>query len=337
MPSAPRKSKLTFGKSSAFLAYTKVCNNVSTGSGNAHSTCVEGILDIPKERMVHEYSSILPQLPTDVGVSSSESNTGQPAVNWNATKASSRSENEPWDVDNNMNSSSIPIPNPHEPGGKVSYRVQLPQLHTREGRRRQQDIAAVSSLPAPFVTGGMMHQTGDSPASMPQSTQFYYGLPQNDAIASTSSQPVLNTLPFGHTFPLNTSFSYFPLGLHAASPQFVPCTGWPAMPAASIVEQKLGQAERRELAVNKFRLKRKDRCFEKKIRYVSRKKLADQRPRIKGQFVRTNYEQMTEKDVMNEYNDDEEDVNPGSSMCIGRMFLAGNLNQIAHKSHCTSL
>ncbi|XP_074587205.1 two-component response regulator-like PRR95 [Curcuma longa] len=42
----------------------------------------------------------------------------------------------------------------------------------------------------------------------------------------------------------------------------------------------------RELALNKFRLKRKDRCFEKKVRYQSRKLLAEQRPRVKGQFVR---------------------------------------------------
>ncbi|RZC69585.1 hypothetical protein C5167_032680 [Papaver somniferum] len=42
----------------------------------------------------------------------------------------------------------------------------------------------------------------------------------------------------------------------------------------------------RELALNKFRLKRKDRCFDKKVRYQSRKKLAEQRPRVKGQFVR---------------------------------------------------
>ncbi|KAK6135154.1 hypothetical protein DH2020_031102 [Rehmannia glutinosa] len=43
---------------------------------------------------------------------------------------------------------------------------------------------------------------------------------------------------------------------------------------------------RREAALMKFRLKRKDRCFEKKVRYESRKKLAEQRPRVKGQFVR---------------------------------------------------
>ncbi|KAL8172534.1 hypothetical protein V2J09_024338 [Rumex salicifolius] len=42
----------------------------------------------------------------------------------------------------------------------------------------------------------------------------------------------------------------------------------------------------REAALAKFRQKRKDRCFEKKVRYQSRKKLAEQRPRVKGQFVR---------------------------------------------------
>ncbi|XP_062091288.1 two-component response regulator-like PRR95 [Humulus lupulus] len=42
----------------------------------------------------------------------------------------------------------------------------------------------------------------------------------------------------------------------------------------------------REAALIKFRMKRKDRCFEKKVRYQSRKRLAEQRPRVKGQFVR---------------------------------------------------
>ncbi|KAL6645773.1 hypothetical protein ACP70R_017381 [Stipagrostis hirtigluma subsp. patula] len=42
----------------------------------------------------------------------------------------------------------------------------------------------------------------------------------------------------------------------------------------------------REAALNKFRLKRKDRDFSKKVRYQTRKKLAEQRPRVRGQFVR---------------------------------------------------
>ncbi|XVF22277.1 hypothetical protein REPUB_Repub12eG0159500 [Reevesia pubescens] len=46
------------------------------------------------------------------------------------------------------------------------------------------------------------------------------------------------------------------------------------------------RSSQREAALTKFRLKRKDRCFEKKVRYQSRKKLAEQRPRVRGQFVR---------------------------------------------------
>ncbi|XP_073276919.1 two-component response regulator-like APRR7 isoform X3 [Primulina huaijiensis] len=48
-------------------------------------------------------------------------------------------------------------------------------------------------------------------------------------------------------------------------------------------ENKLAQ---REAALNKFRLKRKERCFTKKVRYQNRKKLAELRPRVRGQFVK---------------------------------------------------
>ncbi|KAH8517051.1 hypothetical protein H0E87_005125 [Populus deltoides] len=46
------------------------------------------------------------------------------------------------------------------------------------------------------------------------------------------------------------------------------------------------RSSQREAALTKFRLKRKDRCYEKRVRYQSRKRLAEQRPRVKGQFVR---------------------------------------------------
>lgn len=50
------------------------------------------------------------------------------------------------------------------------------------------------------------------------------------------------------------------------------------------------RSAQREAALNKFRQKRKERCFDKKVRYQSRKKLADQRPRVRGQFVRQDRE-----------------------------------------------
>ncbi|KFK37444.1 pseudo-response regulator 9 [Arabis alpina] len=52
------------------------------------------------------------------------------------------------------------------------------------------------------------------------------------------------------------------------------------------INEKQQRWSQREAALMKFRLKRKDRCFDKKVRYQSRKKLAEQRPRVKGQFVR---------------------------------------------------
>ncbi|KAL2490211.1 putative two-component response regulator-like APRR9 [Abeliophyllum distichum] len=42
----------------------------------------------------------------------------------------------------------------------------------------------------------------------------------------------------------------------------------------------------REAALIKFRLKRKARCYEKTVRYQNRKRLAEKRPQVKGQFVR---------------------------------------------------
>lgn len=42
----------------------------------------------------------------------------------------------------------------------------------------------------------------------------------------------------------------------------------------------------REAALTKFRLKRRERCFRKKVRYQNRKKLAEQRPRVRGQFAK---------------------------------------------------
>ncbi|XP_022005904.1 two-component response regulator-like APRR3 isoform X1 [Helianthus annuus] len=46
------------------------------------------------------------------------------------------------------------------------------------------------------------------------------------------------------------------------------------------------KSAQREAALTKFRQKRDARCFQKKVRYQNRKKLAEQRPRVKGQFVK---------------------------------------------------
>lgn len=65
----------------------------------------------------------------------------------------------------------------------------------------------------------------------------------------------------------------------------------------------LNRSIQREAALTKFRLKRKDRCYEKKVRYESRKKLAEQRPRVKGQFVRQGLTEPSFADMENHCGD----------------------------------
>ncbi|CAK7325569.1 unnamed protein product [Dovyalis caffra] len=70
--------------------------------------------------------------------------------------------------------------------------------------------------------------------------------------------------------------------------------------ASSVIGSRAGVGQNRfalrEAASIKFRQKRKERCFEKKVRYQSRKKLAEQRPRIRGQFVRQVAHEHKDKD-----------------------------------------
>lgn len=42
----------------------------------------------------------------------------------------------------------------------------------------------------------------------------------------------------------------------------------------------------RQAALERFRKKKANRCFVKKVRYQARKELAQQRPRYKGQFIK---------------------------------------------------
>ncbi|URE35561.1 Two-component response regulator-like PRR73 [Musa troglodytarum] len=60
--------------------------------------------------------------------------------------------------------------------------------------------------------------------------------------------------------------------------------------ACGMDQNRLAQ---REAALKKFRQKRKERNFRKKVRYQSRKKLAEQRPRVRGQFVRQSMHEQT--------------------------------------------
>ncbi|KAK1260411.1 Two-component response regulator-like APRR1 [Acorus gramineus] len=135
-------------------------------------------------------------------------------------------------------------------------------------------------VPLPFYFPGMMNQN-----MMPSSGQMYptnlHGMHMQPTAAVP---PQYNTLPHCPSLPTMTPpLPYYPVGVnmqpcHAPAP--------PLWPSSSSPEMKSSWVERREAALIKFRRKRKDRCFDKKIRYINRKRLAESRPRVRGQFVR---------------------------------------------------
>ncbi|XP_010547769.1 PREDICTED: two-component response regulator-like APRR1 isoform X2 [Tarenaya hassleriana] len=93
----------------------------------------------------------------------------------------------------------------------------------------------------------------------------------------------MSRFPYYH--PMGVSLQHGQMSLqHGQMP--VVHHPWPTEGNVSSNEVKLNKVDRREEALIKFRRKRNQRCFDKKIRYVNRKRLAERRPRVRGQFVR---------------------------------------------------
>ncbi|XP_042401434.1 two-component response regulator-like PRR73 [Zingiber officinale] len=87
----------------------------------------------------------------------------------------------------------------------------------------------------------------------------------------------------------------------------------------------------REAALKKFREKRKERNFVKKVRYQSRKILAEQRPRVRGQFVRQTVHEKN-KEVQLLLNMNKSSVSSkGNQIKAVNKNAAGNNSQVKHK------
>lgn len=123
--------------------------------------------------------------------------------------------------------------------------------------------------------------------------QMFQGGCRNDAQAQSQSTMILN-YNYVPQFTHLPSMPYFPYQFHHHHDHHqqlinmnLHSTQIPAAAAQTYVQEvKFSRAERRLAALDKFRQKRKDRCFGKKIRYINRKKLAEKRPRVRGQFAR---------------------------------------------------
>ncbi|XP_077253883.1 CCT motif -containing response regulator protein [Tasmannia lanceolata] len=303
MFSFPKKSELKVGESSAFFTYIKSSTQPINNSPR------HGYVDesIPPSLQLSSEDK-LPSVCEQVG--DAERYNGTEA--WeNFSHGDGFVSNENAPVVRTIKKSTIPVQLEYPQECHLSgVQSSITRLHSsNEG---QVDFSGVPSF-APFYMSGMMNQMVMLPPA-----QLYQGSLHDVPKHATSAMlpPQDNALTHFPHVPMMAPFSYYPFNVSLQPGQMPAPHMWPSMARSSSTEVKSGRVERREAALIKFRQKRKDRCFDKKIRYVNRKRLAERRPRVRGQFVR----QMNGADadlngrsaVVDDSDEDEEDEEDAS-------------------------
>lgn len=272
----PKRSELKIGESSAFFTYVKaatmksnfqpvihVDHNAAThlSMEDAHQACTQqGVNDL----QIHENGETCESHSQD-DLPSSNSIPDSFSIERSSTPPAS-------------------MENSHQ---KHLMEESLPQgmIHPRNGTHNSE--LEVSGMPGqhhyPYYISGVVN-----PIMMPSSAQLYQknlqDLQAHAGPAIIAQYNHLSQCP-PHTTGM-TSFPYYPMGICLQPGQVSTVHSWPSFGSSTSSEVKISKVDRREAALMKFRQKRKERCFDKKIRYVNRKRLAERRPRVRGQFVR---------------------------------------------------
>jgi pseudo-response regulator 1 len=177
-------------------------------------------------------------------------------------------------------------------------------LHPEQRNESQQDVSGTPPVyHFPYYYPGMVEH-GMALHSVPH----FQG---NINTVQSHTPPTLphqyNVYPHTHGASTMSSFQYNPAGMSVHSSHLPTQNVWPPVSSTPVPEETHSRFDRRAAALAKFRQKRKDRCFDKKVRYVNRKKLAETRPRVRGQFVRqaSNADIISTGDDISEYEDDD--------------------------------
>ncbi|KAJ4841054.1 hypothetical protein Tsubulata_009399 [Turnera subulata] len=271
LSSGPKKSRLKIGESSAFFTYVKssTIKNSSQGVARVDDAATQTL------RMEDK-----PQVCGQRGIC--DAGTFENGEAWESYSQG----------DDFRSSSSIPdsISLERSCTPPLSREVQNfkeenpPQVPMHQRNESQLEASGLSTQSMyPYYMSGIMNQV-----LMPSSAQLYqknlHELPSHPASAILPQYNHLQQCP-PHMAGM-TSFPYYPVSLCLQPGQMPANQSWPSFGSSSSPDVKLNKVDRREAALMKFRQKRKERCFDKKIRYVNRKKLAERRPRVRGQFVR---------------------------------------------------
>lgn len=272
MLSFPKKSELKIGESSAFFTYVKsvASKSINQGSSSVHETAPQ-----------HTNPAETPILIDEVGPSIQGENVNEtlaknhviaddhPSTNSLSESFSmERSSTPPMSLDVSQQRNSKELPREH--------------MHLRNSPHN--DVTGFYNQSAyPYYMSGVMHQVPSSSASL-----YPKNIPEMHNHANSSLVPHYNHIQHCPPhIPGIASYPYYPFGICLQPGQIPASHPWPSFGNPSSNEGgQLSKVDRREAALMKFRQKRKERCFDKKIRYVNRKKLAERRPRVRGQFVR---------------------------------------------------
>ncbi|KAK4427888.1 Two-component response regulator-like APRR1 [Sesamum alatum] len=154
-------------------------------------------------------------------------------------------------------------------------------MHIRNGYPH--DItSSYTHTPYSYYMSSVMNQVTMSSAFM-----HHKNLPEMHNHANSAILTQYNHIPqCAPHLSAMASYPYYPFSLCLQPGQMPAPHPWQSIGNSSLDEGKLSKGDRREAALMKFRQKRKERRFDKRIRYVNRKKLAERRPRLRGQFVR---------------------------------------------------
>ncbi|XP_073153712.1 two-component response regulator-like APRR1 [Henckelia pumila] len=292
----PKKNELKIGGSSAFFTYVKS----STPNGNIQVSSSANEISSEHVRIVEKLMILGDEVSCDIQrhddrnpVENCSQGDGDPVMSLDASQPNSQEEFAWADVHSeNDNSNDVP--------------------------GCQEHTAAY-----PFYISGVINQPTMPPAS---------GYHKNLADVHNHVNSMLshyNHIPqrTPHV-PGMSSYSYYPF--MCLQPGQVPAPRWSAHENNASNEGMLHKVDRRQAALMKFRQKRKERCFDKKIRYVNRKKLAERRPRVRGQFVRkangvnvdlNGQPPSTEDDQEEEEESDEEDQTAGVGLSHEKVAL----------------
>ncbi|XP_014494669.1 two-component response regulator-like APRR1 [Vigna radiata var. radiata] len=274
--SGPKKSELRIGESSAFFTYVKASILKSN---------FEGVVNVDNHGAAHVRMEVMHQACAQQGV-----NDLQTRENGETCESQSQ--------DDLPSSSSIPDSLSMERSCTPPASMEVsPQKHKEENFHQgvmhprngthcsEHEVSGMSSQHTyPYYISGVVNHV-----MMPSSAQMYHQKNMQDLQNHPSAAMIAqySHLPQGGPHgPGMTSFPYYPMSICLQPGQVPQPHSWPSFGSSSSSEAKLSKVDRREAALMKFRQKRKERCFDKKIRYVNRKRLAERRPRVRGQFVR---------------------------------------------------